>query len=810
MVHRFRTTEYSGSMRRGRAHGAGMQRIGRLSTGIGERVQRKEDRRLLNGQAKFVGDIRLPRQWEAAFVRSPVAHGRIVSIRKPAGFEARVFTAADLTDVRPIRAESSLPSYNASDQHPLARDKVRFVGECVALCIAPTRAEAEDLAELVEVEIDPLPPIVDALKARAPDAALVHEEWSDNLFLTTFIDGDIDSLRATAPVVVEREYTTARQCMNPMEGKGTLAHWDEKAGQLVVYTSTQVPHLIRTGLAEFLGLDQGEVRVIAPDVGGGFGYKCVLQPEELSISWAARKTGRPIRWTEDRREHLVAGANTRQHHYRITAFADERGRLLGLDAEITVDIGAYSVWPFTACLEASQAGGNLPGPYDFGIYRCRTFSVATNKPGFTPYRGVARPGVCFAMELTIDAIARAVGREPSEVRKDNLVPAAKMPYTNVTKKFYDSGDYPESVAQAERAIDLKGFRKRQAEAREAGRYLGIGFSTFTEQSAHGTRVFASWGCPLVPGYDQAMVKITPSGSVEVRSGNHSFGQGLETTLAQMASEWLTVDVGRINVVMGDTGVTPYSTGAYASRGMVMSGGAVSKAAEVLAGRVKRHAAHLLQCEPEEVRLADGKAFRGDAHVSFETIARAWYLRPDQLPDDVETAGLEVTEGYKPDIDTGVFTYATHAAIVEVDPETGRVGIEDYYIFEDCGRRVNPLILEGQAYGGAAQGIGTALFEEVLYDANGQPLTSTLADYILPGPAELPHFRLGHAETLSPYTRHGIKGVGEGAAIAPSGAIVNAVNDALGPFGVELNSIPATPEKVLHALLAAGARQGAAE
>jgi carbon-monoxide dehydrogenase large subunit len=781
-----------------------------LSTGIGERVQRKEDRRLLNGQAKFVGDIRLPRQWEAAFVRSPLAHGHIRAIRKPAGSESRVFTAADLSDVRPIRAESSLPSYNASDQYPLARDKVRFVGECVAICIAPTRAEAEDLAELVEVEFDPLPAVVDALKARELGAALLHEEWGNNLFLTTYFDGDIEGLRRTAPVVVEREYSTARQCMNPMEGKGTLAHWDEKAGQLVVYTSTQVPHLIRSGLSQFLGLDQGQVRVIAPDVGGGFGYKCVLQPEELSVSWVARRTGRPIRWTEDRREHLVAGANTRQHHYRISAFADERGRILGLDAEITVDVGAYSVWPFTACLEAAQAGGNLPGPYDFGTYRCRTYSVATNKPAFTPYRGVARPGVCFAMELTIDAIAHAVGREPSEIRKENLVPAAKMPYTNVTKKFYDSGDYPESVAQAERAIDLKGFRERQQAARKAGRYLGVGFSTFTEQSAHGTKVFAAWGLPLVPGYDQAMVKITPSGSVEVRSGNHSFGQGLETTLAQVASEWLTVDVERISVVMGDTGVTPYSTGAYASRGMVMSGGAVSKAAEVLAGRIRRHAAHLLQCRAEDVRLAEGKAWHGEAHVSFEDIARAWYLRPDRLPDDVETTGLEVTEGYKPDIDTGVFTYATHAAIVEVDPETGKVAIEDYFIFEDCGRRVNPLILEGQAYGGAAQGIGTALFEEVLYDGNGQPLTSTLADYILPGPAELPHFRLGHAETLSPYTRHGIKGVGEGAAIAPGGAIINAVNDALGPFGVELHSIPATPEKVLHALLRARAGQEAAE
>lgn len=773
-----------------------------VPTGIGDRVQRKEDHRLLHGQGKFVGDLKFPRLWEAAYVRSPIAHGRIRSIRKPAEYPNQVFVADDLHDVLPIRAESSLPTYKISDFHPLAKEKVRYVGECIAICIAPTRAEAEDIAEQVIVDIEPLPPVTDALKARKPDSALVHEDWGDNLFLETSFSGDIETAKREAAVVIEREYKTARQCMVPMEGKGTLSYWDERANQLVIYTSTQVPHLIRTGISQFLQMDQGQVRVIAPDVGGGFGYKCVLQPEELSVSWVARKTGRPIRWTEDRREHLVAGANTRQHHYKLTAYANERGKLLGIDADITVDVGAYSVWPFTACLEAAQAGGNLPGPYDLKGYRCNTYSVATNKPSFTPYRGVARPGVCFAMELTIDAIARAVGREPADVRKENLVAGDLMPYTNVTGKFYDSGDYPDSVVQAENAIDLKGFRKRQSEARENGRTLGIGFSTFTEQSAHGTKVFASWGLPLVPGYEQAMVKLTPSGSIEVRSGNHSLGQGLETTLAQVASDWLTVDIKHINVLMGDTGVTPYSTGAYASRGMVMAGGAVSKASEVLSRRIKIHAAHLLQCAASDIELKDAQAFHGSASVSFADIAKAWYLRPDLLPDDVNTAGLEVTEGYKPDIDTGVFTYATHAAIVEVDTETGKVGILDYVVFEDCGKRVNPLILEGQTYGGTAQGIGTALFEEVLYDANGQPLTSTLADYILPGPAELPHIRLSHKETLSPYTRHGIKGVGEGAAIAPSGAILNAVNDALAPLNVEINELPATPRKILGALLAA--------
>ncbi|MEM6887029.1 MAG: xanthine dehydrogenase family protein molybdopterin-binding subunit [Pseudomonadota bacterium] len=771
-----------------------------MGTGIGERVLRKEDARLLAGQAKFVGDLKFHGLLEAAYVRSPIAHGNIRNIKVPDEAKGRVFTAEDLNDVLPICPQSSLPGYKASRHFALAKDKVRFVGECIVMCLAPTRAEAEDLAERVVVDIEPLKPLVDVFAARSSDAPRIHEEWSDNLFLTTEFEADLEEAERNATVVIEREFKTARQCMNPMEGKGVLARWDYKEDQLNVYTSTQVPHLIRTGLSEYLQIDQGQVRVIAPDVGGGFGYKCVLQPEELSVAWAAQKLKCPVRWVEDRREHLVAGANTRQHHYFIKAYADDRGKLLGIDAEVSVDVGAYSVWPFTACLEAAQAGGNLPGPYGFKGYRCKTYSVATNKPGFTPYRGVARPGVCFAMELTIDAIARAVGREPADVRRENLVPGKAMPYTNVTGKFYDSGDYPHSVTAAADAIDLVEFRKRQKAARKNGRYLGVGFGTFTEQSAHGTKVFAAWGLPLVPGYEQAMVKLTPSGTLEVRSGNHSFGQGLETTIAQVASEWLTVDVSRIKVTMGDTGITPYSTGAYASRGMVMAGGAVSKAAEELASRVKQHAAHLLQCKPDEVTLNKERAWHGDASVSLSEIAKAWYLRPDQLSDDVNTAGLEVTEGYKPEIDTGVFTYATHAAVVEVDPDTGIVSFEDYYVFEDCGRRVNPLILEGQTYGGAAQGIGTALFEEVIYDANGQPLTSTLADYILPGPAELPSIRMGHTETLSPFTRHGIKGVGEGAAIAPGGAILNAINDALQPFDVELNELPATPHKILSHLI----------
>ncbi len=772
--------------------------------GIGARVRRKEDARLLAGRGQYVADIRIAGMRDVAFLRSPAAHARITRRAKPANAAEAVFFLDDLVGVKPIVTRSSIPGYKLSEWPVLAAQKVRYVGEAVAMCVADTRAEAEDLAERVEVEFNELPAIASCEAGRASGAALLHEQWGDNLFLQSHFDSGIAPVAASAPVKVELEVSCARQTMHPMEGKGLVAWWDFRAGQLVLNTSTQVPHMIRAGLAEVLGIPQAIIRIAPPDVGGGFGYKCLLQPEEVAVAWLALTRKAAFRWIEDRREHLVAGANARQHHYKLVAYADERGRMLGLDAEVSVDTGAYSVWPFTACLEAAQAGGNLPGPYDFRAYRCKVFSVATNKPPFAPYRGVARPGVCFAIEQVIDAIARAVGREACDVRAENLVPASAMPYVNVTNKHYDSGDYPGSLAMAREMIGLDEFRagpKRDAQ----GRWIGIGFATYTEQSAHGTKVFASWGLPLVPGHDQAHVKLTPDGALEVRSGIHTIGQGLETTLAQVAHEMTGVPLADIRVTLGDTAVTPFSTGAYASRGIVMAGGAVSRAAGVVAERIRAIAAHLLQADPAAVEFRDGAVHAGAASVTYADIGRAWYLRPDQLPDGVNTGGLEATEGYKPTTDNGVFSYASHAAKIAVDPDTGLVEILDYAIVEDCGRMVNPMIVEGQTHGGAAQGIGSALFEESPYDERGQPLASTLLDYLLPGPTELPRFRIRHTETLSPHTAHGFKGVGEGGAIAPAGAVVNAINDALRDIGARVDAIPASPARILAAIAAAEER-----
>jgi carbon-monoxide dehydrogenase large subunit len=699
-----------------------------------------------------------------------------------------------------IAADSSLPTYQLSAHPPLARDKVRFVGEPVVMGFAPTRAEAEDLLETVQVQYQELPAYAEVLSAMQATDNLVHEQWKDNAFVTLSVDKNFDALAAQAEVVVHRKMSLSRQCMVPLEGKAVLAYWDHQANQLVVVSATQVPHLIRTALAQYLQMDQGQVRVISPDVGGAFGYKCVLQQEELCVAWLAKTYRKPFRYLEDRREHLIAGANTREHHYEMTAYADRRGRLLALDAKITIDGGAYSVWPFTIGIEPGQAIGNLPGPYAFDGYRCVTQCVATNKPGFVPYRGVARTGVCFAMELTLNALALEVGREPWEIRLENLVQPEQMPYVNVANKHFDSGDYPASVRRALEMINVKAVRARQQQGETDGRLIGVGLATYTEQSAHGTSVFAAWGMPIVPGFDQAMVRMTPDGGLEIRVGVHSHGQGMETTFAQIAHEVLGIDLSKMRVMHGDTGQTPYSSGTYASRSLVMSGGAVSQACQKLLPQLLNIGAHLLQAKVTDVVLEGGSVCCGERRVSLSDIAKAWYLSPQLLPPDVDPAGLEATVGYKPRVDTGAFSYATHVALVAVDPQMGGVEILDYVVVEDCGVLVNPMVVEGQTIGGVAQGIGTALYEEMRYDELAQPLASTLADYVMPGATEVPNIRMDHFETPSPHTEFGAKGMGEGGAIAPPAAIFGAVNDALRRVGAaELTRTPLTPRRVLQAL-----------
>lgn len=773
--------------------------------GVGARVLRKEDDRLMRGRGQFVADIRLAGMQDVAFVRSPLAHARIVSIEIPEEYRESVYTVAHMMSVKPIRAVSGLPGFKVSVQAVLAQGKVRHVGETVAMCVAPTRADAEDIASTVRLNLDELPAVHDMLASRSDGSVLVHEEWADNVFLETNVNIDIERMR-DAPIKVVREIKTSRQAMAPMEGRGVVAYWDDRLEQLVVYTSTQMPHIVRSGLAECLGLEEGQVRVISPDVGGGFGYKGILLTEEVALGWLAIHRGHPVRWIEDRREHLTAGANCREHHYNITGYADSDGRLLGIDCEATVDSGAYSSYPFSACLEAAQVASILPGPYDFSAYRCKTYSVATNKCPILPYRGVARTGVCFALELILDAIAHEAGVEPHEVRLKSLVRPEQMPFDNITKKHFDSGDYPQALRQAIDAIDIPAIRERQKRGEPDGRLIGVGVAIYCEQAAHGTSVYAGWGIPMVPGYEQATVRLTPDGGLELRIGAHSHGQSLETTLAQVANEILGIDISKVKLIHGDTAFTPYSTGTWGSRCMVMSGGAVSRACQTLGKRLAVIGAFMLKIDVKNVTVRDGIIAGPNGSVTIGEVAHLWYRRPQDLPAEVNAGGLEVTEGYKPQRDSGTFGYGAHAALVAVDPETGYIEILDYVIVEDGGKLVNPMVVDGQIYGGTAQGIGTALYEEMAFDASGQPLASTFADYLLPGPTEVPEPRLIHMETLSPYTEFGVKGIGESGAIAPPAAIGNAINDALRPLGAELCVSPMTPRRVLEAIAEAAVKQ----
>jgi aerobic carbon-monoxide dehydrogenase large subunit len=778
-------------------------RAAKSKHGVGASILRKEDERHLRGRGEFVADIRLPGMQEVVFLRSPHAQARIRSITVPSAAKGHVFTAADLPRIAPIRIVTQAAGAKSPSWAPLATDRVRYVGEAVAACVAPSRAAAEDLAAAVLVDYEPLDAAVDARAALRPGAPLVHDYWGDNLFSERTIEaGDIEAARRAAEIVVAREYRMHRQSGAPMESRGILACRDHRLGEVVLYASTQTPHTMRVALGECLGLELRNIRVVAPDVGGGFGPKARLYPEEIILAALALELDHPVRWIEDKSEHLLTAAHTRDHHYRLTAYADRHGKILGIDTEITVDAGAYGLWPQGPYQEAAMAARTLPGPYTIANYRARFLTVATNKAPLGPYRGVGRPGACFAIERTIDEVAHAAGREPAEVRIANMIAKEAMPFTSVAGMRYDTGDYPASVRLCAELLNLEEIRRRQRQGEADGRLLGIGFASFTEQTAHGAAEFASRGAAIIPGFESCTARLLPDGSLVLFVGIQSHGQGLETTLSQIAHEELGIDPARISVRHGDTESTAFGFGTFASRSMVMAGGAVARASRALRAKLERIGAHLLQSEAGEVRCAEGMVAGPQGRsVSFAEIAKVAHLRMHELPPGVEPL-LDATATYEPAVSTGVFSYATHGAVVAVDPETGAVELLDYAVAEDCGTMVNPMIVEGQIRGGVAQGIGTALCEEIPYDAAGQPLAGSLLDYHLPAAFELPAIRIGHLHNPASATEYGMKGMGEGGAVAPPAAIANAVRDALAALGAEINETPITAPRVLAAIRAA--------
>jgi carbon-monoxide dehydrogenase large subunit len=768
--------------------GSGMKWVGRA-------IRRLEDPALVRGRGRFTGN--LPAAQFVRFVRSPVAAGRILKITAPD--EITVIRAADL-GARPIRPMLHKYNYLPIEQPILANEVVRFVGEPVAAVFAPTPAQAEDAADRVEIDIAELPAVRDTRAALAPDAPAVHEVGSvvvDGQFQTA----DFATVLAKAPRRVRLAAQSHRQNATPLEARAAHAAFDANAGRTTLTCTTQMPHLTRTAIADILGFSESDLRVVAPDVGGAFGQKMSLAAEYVVLVWLARKLRGSVAWSEDRRENLIAAFHSREQRIELDGAFDTDGKLVALSADVVANTGAYSCFPTTCGVEPLMAMAELPGPYDLRAYCCRARAVTTHTCTMGPYRGVSRPVITFAMERLMDKAAAACGISPIEIRKRNLI--RRFPYTSATGLVFDEGSYAETLDIAAAQIDLPKFYARQREARARGRFLGIGFATFSERTGYGSAAFAARGMEITPGGETVEIVMDPSGQVEARIGASPHGQGLATTLAQLIADAIGVLPANVRVVHGDTDRTPYGWGTFASRSLVIAGGAATLAAEKLREKLLTIAGDLLEAAYDDIVLQDGEARVAgtDRALQIAALARAAHYQAHRFKDfapDLEP-GLAASAHYDP---PGTFSNACHVAEVEVDVETGGVRVERFLAVEDAGRIINPLIADGQVHGGIAQGIGNALFEEVVYDALGNILTATLADYLSPTAREIPPIELRHLETPAASSLTGAKGLGEGGAIGAPAAIINAVNDALSPFDVAIDEMPATPQRIRAALRSA--------
>jgi aerobic carbon-monoxide dehydrogenase large subunit len=770
--------------------GSGMKWVGRS-------MRRLEDPALVIGRGRFTAD--LPAAHYVRFVRSPVASGRIIRIAAPDG--ATIVSAADLNGVRPIRPMLHKFNYQPIEQPILAKDVVRFVGEPVAAVVAATAAAAEDSADAVELEIDELPAVVDACDALAADAPRVHAATPNNS--NVVVEGRMETpdyaatlARATRRIRVNaRSY---RQNATPLEARAAHAAFDPATGRVTLTCATQMPHLTRTAIADVLGFDEADLRVVAPDVGGGFGQKMSLPTEYVVLVSLARRLRSSVAWSEDRRENLIAAFHSRDQYVEIEGAFDADGKLLALTADVIANIGAYSCFPTTCGVEPLMAMAEMPGPYDVRAYSCRARGVATHTCTMAPYRGVSRPVITFAMERLMDKAAAALALSPVEIRRRNLI--TRFPYTSATGLVFDEGSYLETLEKAAAYVDLPAFRQTQREARKEGRYLGIGFAAFSERTGYGSPAFAARGMEITPGWEHVDVVMDPSGRVEARIGASPHGQGLGTTLAQLVADEVGVAPHNVRIIHGDTDRTPYGWGTFASRSLVISGGATMLAARKIRHKLLTIASQVLEAAAEDIVLEDGnaKVTGTDRMVTIAALARAAYHQTHRFGDI--TPGLSESAHYDP---PGTFSNACHVAIVEVDTATGGVKVEKFLAVEDAGRIINPMIADGQVHGGIAQGIGNALFEEVIYDSTGNIQTATLADYLPPTSSEIPPIELHHIETLAASSVTGAKGLGEGGAIGAPAAVINAVNDALSPFNVSIDEMPATPQRIRAALRGCG-------
>ena len=769
---------------------------------LGKRVPRIEDPALLRGRACFVDDLRFPDLLHAVFVRSGEAHARVRGIDISTAMTVPgVRAILTLDDLRPHVTRVAMPLAQPSgairhvlDPPILADGEVRYVGEPVAAAIADSPYRAEDAAALVEIDYEPLPASIDCRRALEPAAPPAHSALPDNLVAAlSMAYGDCDRAFASAAHTVRADMHQNKGLGHAIECRGVLARLDPNDGKLTVWSGTQMPHRAHAVLCDLLGRGEDRLRVIAPDVGGGFGPKFVFYAEEAVVALAACIVGRPVKWIEDRREHFTATTQERDQFWDMEMALDAEGRILGIRGTLIHDHGAYS--PYGVNLPYNSAT-NLLGPYAVPAYSLDIRLAATNKVPVTPVRGAGRPQGTFVMERLLDRAAGLLGIGRTEIRRRNLIGPAAMPYVTPVKNrdgtamTYDSGDYPATQALALEASEHAAFRARQAALRRDRRYVGIGIGNYVEGTGRGP-------------FESARIRINPSGRVTIATGATAQGQGLKTALAQVCASALGLDPGAVEVTAGDTGTVSLGLGAFASRQAVTAGSSVHVAASALADKALRAAAHMLEAALDDLELAGGRVrVRGvpDMAVELGEIARALAGQPGYaLPGGMEP-GMEALGTFTPE--TVTYCNGCHVAEVEVDVETGAVGILRYTVVHDCGRMINPMIVDGQVIGGAIHGIGSALYERMAFDDAGQPMTVNLGECLMPGACEMPRLDLIHTESPTPLNPLGAKGAGEGGVIPVPAAIAAAVEDALAPFGVLIDDVPIAPDRIAAAVAAA--------
>ncbi len=777
---------------------------------VGASVPRREDPRLLTGSGLYVADIKRHGMLHIAFRRSDHAHARIVSVDKAAALAmpgvVAVYDGEDIARLaNPYRATSRMKNYQPTWIPPLAKGKVRYVGEAVVAVVAESRYLAEDALAHVGIEYEGLPVLVDPEASLADGAPLLHDDLVSNILAErAFARGEVDASFASASVTAGGRFHFTRTTPVTIEARAAVAEYDRRAQSLTLHCTTQIPGIVRDKLSEIFDLPGPRIRVIAPDVGGGFGAKTSLYSEEIVACAISRDLKRPVKWVGDRMEDLMATGQAFDEIVDAEIAVAADGKILAVKADVIGDVGAYSIYPWTATIEPVQVVSFLPGPYRIENYSARVRAVATNKTLTGAYRGVGRPISVFVMDRLIDMAARRIGMDAAEIRKLNLVNDDEFPYKAASGLVWDKSAFQACLAEARRAIGYDELLAEQAKARAEGKWVGIGIASYAELTGVGSRIAVAPGMPINTGTETCNVAIDSTGAVTASFGVASQGQGMETTLAQVVAEELGVRVEDVRINLGDTSAVSHGTGTYASRAAVFGGGAGTLAAKAVREKIVRVAGHLLEAADEDIETGGGNVWvKGtDRSMTIRDLARALYSDMGRVPKEMrdEIDNLEATRVYDPFF--GTTTSATHMCMIEIDPETYRVAVKRYVVVEDCGRVINPMVADGQAHGGVAQGIGAALMEEVIHDASGQVLTASLVDYVVPSAVEIPSIDVIHVEAELPNTVGGFRGLGEGGTIGAPACVANAISDALAPLGIEIMEIPATPERLFRLIEAA--------